>query len=414
MSTSRYDAKRWKAIKHNYDEIANPNETEIALCLNETEVQVLLALTEYLEWPTRYYSLTNQQIDKQIVVNFAEELRCKLMCDCGSTSTANCVCNTNVLLNQLYALQLQQMDTGSYSSYAPGAPDTYYDQDTTDTTPQLLVQRADALCLAVSVYVDTVLNELKSRASSAGIITGAIGAIVAVTLPMAGLAITFIGAAIASMLEAIANDEDAVKDVKCCLLQGLRGKEISQENFALALGGCGFNFGSASAQLAAVINAHNQEVANFRSFNMLLALAMPAALTAECECEDQLVFDFTVSDWDFVIPPPAGNATGGFGAYSQDNGFTMALGENSYVFGAAYRPVRIKGVTKVRLYTSDELSSCNMTFNDDYSFSLVWNGAPDFYYEKVFTEPIDVSFVSWYEDVQGTSRTTSKLEFFTT
>ncbi|MCA9324444.1 hypothetical protein KDA23_00020, partial [Candidatus Saccharibacteria bacterium] len=215
MSTSRYDAKRWKAITHNYDEIAAPSEETTMICLTETELQVLIVLTEYLEWPTRYYSPTNQPIDRATVLNFAEELRCKLMCDCNSSPGGYCTCNTNVLINQLYQLQLQQADTGSVSSYAPQAPDTTYSSDSGDTTPELQIKRSNALCLAVSSYVDAILNELKTKAAALGLVTGAVGAVTAVSLPMAGLIITFIGSAVAGMLEAIANDEQAVEDVKC-------------------------------------------------------------------------------------------------------------------------------------------------------------------------------------------------------
>ena len=411
MSTSRYDAKRWKAITHNYDEIASPNEETTMVCLTETELQVLIVLTEYLEWPTRYYSPTNQPIDRATVLNFAEELRCKLMCDCAGGSAAYCACNTNILINQLYQLQLQQADTGSVSSYAPQAPDTTYSSDSGDTTPELQMQRSDALCLAVSSYVDTILNELKTKAAALGLVTGAVGAVTAVSLPMAGLIITFIGSAVAGMLEAIANDEQAVEDVKCCMLQGLTGQEITLENFAAALGGCGFDFGSGSAQLSAMVNSYNQEIANFRAFNVALGQAMPSASLADCECEDQLIFDFTVDQYGFVIPPAAGEAINGFGDYVVDTGFVSEVGNNGYYFAAANRTVRIKNVTKVRLYLDAAATTVNFGLNGSIGVTPTYHDTPEVYYEYVFAEPLDVTYFNWYVDHLGLGNTVHRLEF---
>lgn len=79
----------WKAILVNYDDLIGSPVSDCTglYCLQDTEVMALLALCEYLDWPTRWTSLIDTPIDRNAITVFASNLRMNLMnnCCCGDT-----------------------------------------------------------------------------------------------------------------------------------------------------------------------------------------------------------------------------------------------------------------------------------------------------------------------------------------
>lgn len=81
---SFFDRGNNKAIILGYDEIiASPNSVKSCLyCLQQNEVEALIAVLEPLEWVTRWFSETNAFIDPNVVYNFSAVIQGKLMNGC--------------------------------------------------------------------------------------------------------------------------------------------------------------------------------------------------------------------------------------------------------------------------------------------------------------------------------------------
>lgn len=320
---TRYTQRDWKALTYNYDRAIAPPTNARLVCLSDQEIELLLVSVEYLRWPTRYYSPTKTTIDKSKILYVANEIQRALMAqNCSSNS---CSCASLDALNVLVSIEWQKMDTADPGSYAPGMPDTTYDQSTTDNTSEEMTRRGAALCYAVDQYVNLVIQEMINRGSAAGAVLVALGGFVSIFLPMAGFVISVIGTGLVALVEALDNNEQAIKDVKCCMVNGLKGKIVSAENFKIALNSCDFVFGSDESQLAAIVNANNQDEKNFRAFNVLLETAFPSADSANC--------DFCTSGWcylldltadpesDIVQIVPAGT--------SPESGYVVGVGYNA-------------------------------------------------------------------------------------
>jgi len=323
---SRYTKKDWKAVKYNYDRAIAPETNPRLICLSDQEIELLLANLDYLRWPTRYYSPTNAIIDPEKILYVANEIGRSLMsqsCSCGG----GCSCSSADALNVLVSIEWQKMDTADPGSYAPNAPDVTYDQSSSDTTSEEMTRRGSALCYAVDQYVNLNIQEMINRGNAAGAVLLALGGFVSIFLPMAGFVIGVIGTGLVALVEALDNNEQAIKDVKCCMVNGLKGKAPTLANFRLALGGCDFDFGSDESQLAAIVNANNQDERNFRAFNVLLEQAFPTADVANCAfCSEGWCYllDLATSpNSDIVKIVPAGT--------SPESGYVVGVGYNAPV-----------------------------------------------------------------------------------
>lgn len=300
---SRYTKRDWKAITHNYDRaIATPTNARL-ICLSDQEIELLLGCVEYLRWPTRYYSPLNTPIDKLKVLYVANEIERALMaqnCNCGG----GCGCQSAAALDVLVSIEWANQDAAEPGSYAPNTPDTTYDTSTTDTTSEEMTRRGAALCYAVDQYVNRIIQEMINRGQAAGAVLLFLGGFVSIFLPMAGFVISMVGGGLVALVEALDNNEQAIKDVKCCMVNGLKNKVITPENFAAALGGCGFTFGSDEAQLSAIVNANSQDIRNFRAFNVLLEVAFPSAGQDNCDFCNQgwcYELDLTADDESEIV-----------------------------------------------------------------------------------------------------------------
>ena len=82
MATER---KQWKGLRWGYDEIiVSPfDSSSCQYCLTVPEVEAILAVTEFMEWTTRWESVSGLEIDQVEVRKFANKLREKLMSCCG-------------------------------------------------------------------------------------------------------------------------------------------------------------------------------------------------------------------------------------------------------------------------------------------------------------------------------------------
>jgi len=306
---SRYGAKRWKGKQYDYDAAIIPAECSYLICLSDREIELLLAGLEYLRWSERWYSPTGATINPETILYIANEIQRALMsqdCGCGNSS-GSCTCQSTAILNILMAWQWQQADTGDPRSYAPHSPDTAFDVSTDDTTGAEIAQRSYALCYAVDQYINAIIQEAITRSGVAAGVLIALGGVIAIFLPLAGFVITVVGSTIGALLQALDDDLQAIENVKCCMLNGLKGQTPTFENFRAALGDCGFTFGTNEAQLAAVVNANNQEEKNFRAFMVLLETAYPVSTLSECSyCDEDWCYEIdltavTVPAWLDIV-----------------------------------------------------------------------------------------------------------------
>lgn len=330
---SRYTKKDWKAKLYDYDRAITTPTGSALYCLSDQEVELLLANVEYLRWPTRYYSPTQVTIDPSKILYIANEIERSLMsssCGCGG----GCSCQSSNALDVLVSIEYARQDAETPGSYAPNMPDTAYDQSTVDTTSEAMTQRGQALCLAVDQYVNRIIQEMILRGQAAGAVLSVLGGLVSVFLPMAGFVISVIGGGLIALVESLDNNEQAIKDVKCCMLNGLKGVPITEANFALALGACGFSFGSDEAQLSAIVNANNQDSRNFRAFNVLLGTAFPSVGEDNCAFCDEgwcYLLDFTTDDFSDIVKISAPDTSAGAG-YIAGTGYHAPTGEQILIY----------------------------------------------------------------------------------
>lgn len=74
----------WKAIVLGYDDIiVSPSDvSECEYCLTVPQVEALLAIVEPMAWPTRWFSETDETIDKDAIEAFRDDIRKRLMMSC--------------------------------------------------------------------------------------------------------------------------------------------------------------------------------------------------------------------------------------------------------------------------------------------------------------------------------------------
>lgn len=84
MSTEE-ERRNWRGITVNYDLLVTPTDTPIdcCYCLNNRQVQAILAMIEPLQWVTRYYSPADATIDKDLVDAFYAGIVEDLMGNCN-------------------------------------------------------------------------------------------------------------------------------------------------------------------------------------------------------------------------------------------------------------------------------------------------------------------------------------------
>ena len=83
----------WKAFQANYDYVFEQSDRGCTFCLTEQQTAALLAMTEYLKWPTRWASAAGD-IDPAVILGFADNLERALMSGC---------CDDNIPIQYRYS-----------------------------------------------------------------------------------------------------------------------------------------------------------------------------------------------------------------------------------------------------------------------------------------------------------------------
>lgn len=243
------------------------------------------ALFELMRWTN--YRRTNDTRGKQTAdvwrdiweqITFSEE-GCDMCCDDQIT-----------LLNQILGAQRavqaaawRAADDGTPQSFAPDAPEDW-DTDPSDSTPEAVQARSDALCAAVTTYA---VQSLSQMAQSTGITAVALAGLSGL-LPGWGLGIAVFTLVGAVGLIAALSDLNAVREVICCMLDALRGNECDLESFQQSLNSC--DGLSANGELIrSALNGANANPDNYRAFTSQLGSFYSAAYSdpagvPDCTC----------------------------------------------------------------------------------------------------------------------------------
>jgi hypothetical protein len=187
-------------------------------------------------------------------------------------------------------ITLEQLDDGTVESFAPSAPDTAWDADSGDTTEAERVRRQTALCWAVAQYIAEVLRQAAAQVEEVALIIQVLGGILAFLNPPVGFALSTVGLLTKAFFQALVDDPMAVKNVICCMYDGLTDEVVSFDTFRTSIDECGFAFGTNEAQIAGVLAGLNSDEANYRLFARFVGkvyTTMPDDfLVATCICEE--------------------------------------------------------------------------------------------------------------------------------
>jgi hypothetical protein len=329
MSRPPRQKSTYKAIINGYDYVFDPaaSQDEKRYCLTDAQVKALLPHIEPLGWKTRWYSLSNQAINGDVLEAFRDDIRKRLLMPC--TGGGNGIDkNTNVVV----AIDLEDKDDGTIISYAPSAPVDTFNHNTGETDELVAQKRMSSLCRAVESYVDTIIVQMVNDANASLIILGVIDAIIVAFNPMVGLFLAGITAAAAQLINDLGADEQAINDVKCCLLDGLKNKANTFDNFKIAMADCGFTDLSNQAQLAKRIDDANHFEANYRAFNLFLGQSFGIANPDDCPFCDGwcLLLDFTSSDYADIVHIDLDHSTAG-AAYVAGVGYMPPSGTGAQI-----------------------------------------------------------------------------------
>lgn len=291
----------FKAIALDYEYWLSLSEEGCLYCLNERQVYIILAMSDYVGWPTRWYNPDN--IDKFTVQLIQSELMEAVM-SCTDVSILVDQANLNLVRDttnkalQSQALRdiLEDRYDGSPTSINPNAPTVDFGSSGT---------RLDALCSGLTAFV---YQFAQGQADS--VRAGQIGGLAAVALIAAllipGLNFFFIvGASIAVVLGlgtigvstsvaiAALTDTDALNDVVCCMRDGLKDLSVSEANWLICLSDCSFPLGSNQQIVADFITATLAD--NYLTILNILGEAYTGVIGGAsipvCPCSDEWCYD---------------------------------------------------------------------------------------------------------------------------
>jgi len=286
----------------------------VGCCINEEWMAHILGGTATLEWPDAWKG-TPTEI--QFALEQIVEIQAHMNCECGSGCRT---CNANAGASYLLQLDLEFTVNG-LNGIAPNRPDTTFDTDSGDVGDDK-IQRENALCLAVTDYINTVLDDAIGVAGVSGlrVLAGA-GAVVVGVGVMAGVAFAAGVALLGVVFQRAANNVEIREDIMCCMLEGLTGATVTQASFMTALDNCSFPAFSDLEIMRFLVEETLQDTSNWFSFIRAIGAYFSFAGIDPIACfchEEGFYCDFTIDKCDWV---PASNAFGFLATYDEDEGW---------------------------------------------------------------------------------------------
>jgi len=269
----------WKAVTYDYQAIVGATDgRECLVCLTDRQIMWLMANVIYMRWTTRWRNLS---VDAQILGDMADDLEDRLMhCLDFSTSQVAYIYSQQVTAD-LDGMQARY-DAGGIPGLNPDSPTDNFDGDASP-------DREGALCTASTLYVRSYIDDWLARAQGVSGLIVAIQTVTSVLSPAGGVIAGVVLSGLAYVTQVAVDamsDDAAIDDVICCLRDGLRGKPISDANFAIALDNCNFAVGSNRAIIRDIIASDLSQFANYLSFvdSLGWAYVLAQAGTVLCAC----------------------------------------------------------------------------------------------------------------------------------
>ncbi len=172
--------------------------------------------------------------------------------------------------------------------------------------------RETALCMAAQAYVDSYaarkVQELDFAALGifavgilTGIITGPVGLIAGIAIGGSFL----VGGLTYTTARNALTDINAIRDVACCMKDGLMGETVDQASFQASLDSCGFGAGTNQAIVRDLVADSFSELESYLAFIDATGRAFVQVDIFgqdDCFCGDDTfmhTFDFTIDDGDW-------------------------------------------------------------------------------------------------------------------
>lgn len=376
-----------KVISLGYDEIIDSpiDNHECSFCLRIPQAQALLALAEFLAWDTRWYSQTNLTINQELIQDFADDVRRRLMTDC---------CGDNPLFRF-------DVDGTFQESFDGG--DTWQDAPSGDPRNQIPVfpaptgddgaeKRCSAANSIVAFYqakvadVQAGKDAEKDAAAMGAIILGFLLVLGVFTapwmLPALGAAVGAIVAGLSAEAWAAAFTEPDYHKLICALYQNMLATgQFDHDGFLAALGQIEATVEDTTANdfFVGVTKGLGQN-----GLNSLAGLGMDAGLECNCGCTE---------GWTFVHNPGS-SSTGNFHI---EGDYIVCETDDVNVDGKYYLEVIRSGVGDCCVCVDVNIDSGGAGYqaavklcgSNDYSFPLfgVGDGTDCWNVQLKFTEP---------------------------
>jgi hypothetical protein len=190
-----------------------------------------------------------------------------------------------------YQQFLRMMDDGDTAA-SFGAPPTFNGDDSD--------ARRAALCRTINRLIHSVFNDAAMGINAASGVIDTINRVFPSAQPLAGI-LSIAGHVLTNMhLMALAQECDAMRQVACCLRDGLGSQDTTIDNMQHALDDCGFSFGTPEAEIAGMVNNVLQNRDNARAFIAEMANDYDSALQdggaqlSDCDCECACPVDFDI------------------------------------------------------------------------------------------------------------------------
>lgn len=379
--------KKWIGLTYDYAMmIENLTQADCLVCLTEFELAWLQANVQYMRWSSRW---TNCPCTPEELNDMADILERKLM-SCIEINPYQ----TDYIYNQTVSDQLGVFNadyTGLPSSVNPDAPDDFFSGNGSS-------DRITGLCDACKVYVYSYASNWVQKAK---IILGAVFVVTAIaSLTLLGGVIAgtvLAGLALISQIALDAmEDEQALDDIVCCMVDAMTGTVINQANFEASLDACGFTVGSNQAIARDIVASDLTVFDNYLSFLNALGdqYVLAQAGVSDCPCETTWIktFDFTLGKqgWDFVATR---------GSYVVGVGFVgIQFSSNETAIYIEYPNLPVNTVTQVQesgSFVGDPTVSVR-------SASLLgFDIAQSTFLITQYTQPNSAIFYEWNTDTQN-------------
>lgn len=277
-----------KIFLYNYDAIQALDDTPICIALSPKTIALCLASVEYGRWAKRWQSLVGTTINTDTIEGITDRALSELM---NESEACMCCDETNELLRQVSimtntntSITYQNNYTGTPQSIAENLPDNFDGGSQDDYTDD---EFDTALCQAVTEFMYTALQDAATRLGIFSVAAAALALLAWAFSPVLGYIGTAIVGLVVGDLQAALENEQAIKNVICCALKGLRGQAITHENLQNALDACDFTDPDEQT-LVTVWQAFTISEDNYLAFlgHYGRVLNNPSTLANECPCCD--------------------------------------------------------------------------------------------------------------------------------